>query len=353
MASGRPATARRALKRLNEKASPASGAKKRQDVHMMRRNASARMADQGVTHTQQVIQDELGWVFRGQPINDYGIDAQTEVVDGEDVRGRLLALQIKSGLTAFKEIGPGGWWFRPDRDHVQYWTNHSLPVVIVLYHPEMKRCHWQLVNQETLVKTSTGDWKLLVPGGQVLDASARELLRQAAEGDPYELRLRQLRLAKPWMDLLASGKRLVVDMEEWVNKSSGRGDISLGVDHEDGEKPEKLASWGVFLGLASYAEVVPKLFAWADARVHAETYDGTEYDQYRADCCIWNDEYEPFAAVPFEDWRRSLDAERIRPYRNGGGEVDFYRLELTLNELGKAFLVVDRFAMEGGRLLTR
>ena len=44
--------------------------------------------------------------------------------------------------------------------------------------------------------------------------------------------------------------------------------------------------------------------------------------------------------------------ERIRPYRNGGGEVDFYRLELTLNELGKAFLVVDRFAMEGGRLLT-
>jgi len=32
--------------------------------------------------------------------------------------------------------------------------------------------------------------------------------------------------------------------------------------------------------------------------------------------------------------------------------VDFWRLELTLNEPGKAFLVVDRFGMEGGRLLT-
>lgn len=117
MASGRPATARRALRRLKEKTSPASCAKKRQDIHVIRRKASARVADEGVTHTQQVIQDELGWVFRNQPTEDYGIDAQTEVVDGEDVRGRLLALQIKSGTSWFKETGPGGWWFRPDRDH--------------------------------------------------------------------------------------------------------------------------------------------------------------------------------------------------------------------------------------------
>jgi hypothetical protein len=58
-----------------------------------------------------------------------------------------------------------------------------------------RRCHWQLVNRETLVKTSAGGWKLLVPEGQVLDASAREPLQQAAEGHPYELGLRQLRLA--------------------------------------------------------------------------------------------------------------------------------------------------------------
>jgi len=32
--------------------------------------------------------------------------------------------------------------------------------------------------------------------------------------------------------------------------------------------------------------------------------------------------------------------------------VDFWRLELTLNELGRAFLVVDQFAREGGQQLT-
>ncbi|CNE48023.1 Uncharacterised protein [Mycobacterium tuberculosis] len=317
----------------------------------MRRNPSAKIASEGVTHTQQAIEDELGWLFRNQPTEDYGIDAQAEVVDGEAVRGRLLALQIKSGMSWFKEAGPGGWWFRPDQAHVQYWTNHSLPVVVVLYHPETKRCHWQLVNRETLVRTSTGGWKLMVPESQLLDASAREPLREAAEGDPYELRLRELRLAKPWMELLASGTRLVVDFEEWINKTSGRGTVSIGVDNEDGKEPEPLATWHFLPGPADYASAVPKLFAWADAYVHEETYDEAEHDQYEAECSIW-DEGEQFFTVSFEEWRRSLVARGIRPYRNGAGEVDFYRLELTLNELGKAFLVVDRFAMDGGRLLT-
>ncbi|BBJ39969.1 hypothetical protein SSPO_026870 [Streptomyces antimycoticus] len=47
---------------------------------------------------------------------------------GEDVRGRLLALQIKSGMSWFREAAPEGWWFRPDGEHVAYWLNHSLPV---------------------------------------------------------------------------------------------------------------------------------------------------------------------------------------------------------------------------------
>jgi hypothetical protein len=93
---------------------------------------------------------ELGWLFREQPTEDYGIDAHVEIVEHDDVRGRLLALQIKSGESWFRESGPSGRWFRPDAEHVQYWLNHSLPVVVVLYHPVTKRCHWQLVNRKTL-----------------------------------------------------------------------------------------------------------------------------------------------------------------------------------------------------------
>jgi hypothetical protein len=168
----------------------------------------------------------------------------------------------------------------------------------------------------------------------------------AAGGDPYELRLRELRLAKPWMDMLASGTRLVVDFEEWINKTSGRGSVSIGVDHEDGNEPEELVTWHFLVGPVSYAEAVPKLFAWADADVHEETYDDAEYEQYEAECSIW-DEGDQFFTESFAEWRRSRVAEGIRPYTNAAGEVDYFRIELTLNELGKAFLIVDNFAAEG------
>ena len=248
-----------------------------------------------------------------------------EVVDDEVVEGRLLALQIKSGISWFAETTTDGWWYRPDTDHVRYWTNHSLPVIVVLYHPDSKRCHWQLVNARTLVETTRGGWKVLVPKEQVLDKNARGILREAAGGDPYVLRIRELQLARPWMRLLLEDNRLVVDIEEWINKTSGRGTIALGVDKEDGEDPTSLASWGVFLGLSGYAEAVPKLFAWADVSVHEETYD---------------------------EWPATRGLTELRPYANTAGEVDHWRLELKLNELGKAFLVVDQFATGGSSQLT-
>ena len=183
-----------------------------------------------------------------------------------------------------------------------------------------------------------------VPEAQVLDGTAVAPLREAAEGDACVLRIRELQLARPWMAMLAGGRRLVIDIEEWVNKRSGRGAISLGVDNEDGRGPEELASWGVFLGMSSYAEVVPKLFAWADVCLHEETYDEAEHDLYEAECAIY-DEGERF------EWRRGRLQDGLHPYADDG-EIGYWRLELTLNELGRSFLVVDGFATDGGRQLT-
>ncbi|MFD2422677.1 DUF4365 domain-containing protein [Amycolatopsis pigmentata] len=150
------------------------------DERMMRREPSAKSASVGVTRTRLAVEEELGWLFREQPTEDFGIDAHMEVVDGEIVKGKLLALQIKSGRSFFQEKGPDGWWFRPHDDHVRYWTNHSLPVVLVMYRPETGQCYWQLINDRTLVETSTGGWKVLVPERQVLNEGARGPLRVAA-----------------------------------------------------------------------------------------------------------------------------------------------------------------------------
>ncbi len=90
--------------------------------------------------------------------------------------------------------------------------------------------------------------------------------------------------------MLASGTRLVVDFAEWVNKMSGRGSVSIGIDHEDSSEPKKLVSWHFLAGPRSYAEAVPKLFAWADSNMHEETY----YQVYEAECRFWNEDDELF-----------------------------------------------------------
>ena len=51
----------------------------------MRRKPSAKVASVGVAHAKLAIEEELGWLFREQPTEDYGIDAHAEVVDEETV----------------------------------------------------------------------------------------------------------------------------------------------------------------------------------------------------------------------------------------------------------------------------
>lgn len=300
---------------------------------------------------EEAVIDELKWLFREQPIEDYGIDAHVELVTGEEVTGALLGLQIKGGESYFREPSPNGWWFRPDSDDVHYWLNHSLPVMVVLVDTDTRRCYWQVVRREALIRTSRGGWKMEVPKAHVLDSTAAEPLYEAAQGDPYMLRIRELQLARPWMDLLASGKRLVVDIEEWVNKTSGRGAITLGIDNEDGEAPEEIVTWVVLLGMQSYAEVVPRLFAWADVSLHEETYADADYDAYEAECVRY-DEGDRFYVESFEDWTSGRSHDPLRPYANEADEVDRYRWELTLNDLGRAFLTVDGFAAKATSLLT-
>jgi hypothetical protein len=65
-------------------------------------------------------------------------------------------------------------------ERVQYWTNRSLPfVVVVLPHPETERGYWQLVNAETLVETSTDSWSLSYPTSTSSTSALGSLLQHA------------------------------------------------------------------------------------------------------------------------------------------------------------------------------
>ena len=95
----------------------------------------------GVAAVEKLFAD-IGWFFREQHVHDWGIDAHVEIVRDGRPTGELIALQIKSGTSFF--VGEDGEAvpFRMDAKHLQYWLEHSMPVVIVLYNPESDTAYW-------------------------------------------------------------------------------------------------------------------------------------------------------------------------------------------------------------------
>jgi hypothetical protein len=96
----------------------------------------------------QLFFAEHDWFFREQPILDQGIDAHIEIVENLQATGKLIGLQIKTGPSYFDVDVGDAFVYRPEQRHVSYWTNHSLPVVVVLYDPTTKKGYWQCVTEE-------------------------------------------------------------------------------------------------------------------------------------------------------------------------------------------------------------
>lgn len=146
----------------------------------MRRDAAQVRERKAVRRVDAIVSDELNWLFREQPMLDYGIDAQAEVVtDDELVTGRFLGLQIKGGDSYFVAArGNEGWVFRSDSNHLAYWLSYSVPVLVVIVDSD-DRAFWQVVTPFTVRETPKG-FAMTIPPSQPFDVSAREKLLEMA-----------------------------------------------------------------------------------------------------------------------------------------------------------------------------
>jgi len=123
----------------------------------------------------------MEWAFREQPLPDFGIDGQIEIVDSDrKATGRLIGCQVKSGPSYFDEKTSSGIVYRGDSEHLAYWLGHSLPVIVILHDQENDCCYWQVVDRKHVENTGKG-WKIEVPFSQVLDAGAKTSFERLAD----------------------------------------------------------------------------------------------------------------------------------------------------------------------------
>ena len=224
---------------------------------------------------------------------------------------------------------------------------HSLPILVVLHNPTTEATHWQVVKPGESSRERKRAGKLTVPTSQVFDESARVVLSRIADIPIEQRRFASLAFAKPWMKALKEDTRLFLKAEEWINKTSGRGSLTLFTRDENGQE-ETIQEWPfVMYPGQDYSTFLPVLFPWANLTVDAEKYDAYDEQEWHEECGFGDSEEGRYALhhEEYKDWHRGKP--RIRPYTISAGELALFQLELSLSEIGKAYLTLDKFLTEG------
>lgn len=103
-----------------------------------RRQLNATERD-GVNHIRKVVEHHNCVFNEIHRENDYGNDAFIELVDNENVTGKYLLVQIKSG-NSYNSIN--SCKIPASADHFNYWKNHKLPVIGIVYDPAEECGYW-------------------------------------------------------------------------------------------------------------------------------------------------------------------------------------------------------------------
>lgn len=256
----------------------------------------------GVNAVEEIFLNDFGWLFRDQPVLDFGIDAHVEVTEDGTPTGQLVGLQIKSGTSYFKYEREDAYTFHGEQRHLTYWTNHSLPIFLILHNPETQQTLWQRIESRLIREGKDGRWSIDVPKRNALSSEAAIYFKEGITRD--EISFRRFMLAVDYPIMREVERRPVfLHVEEWVNKTLGFRDANLYFDED--RKDEADNQFGRWLPTHDIDEYMYQWFPWADY----------EYTQHIEDA---------------------------------SGEMEVHALELSLNEIGQAFVRLEEFYQHGG-----
>jgi len=122
-------------------------------------NQAKRKGQSGQTYIEHYITEQFGWIYHDIPTeNDYGIDAYLEIVENTNVSGKLIGIQIKHGDSFFKNKTEGGFKYKGEDKHLNYYLNSEQPIIIIILDDLFKKKKWILFDIEKTMPLKNGWW---------------------------------------------------------------------------------------------------------------------------------------------------------------------------------------------------
>ncbi|MBQ7576770.1 MAG: DUF4365 domain-containing protein [Synergistaceae bacterium] len=248
-------------------------------------------------------------IFRTQREGSTGLNAHLEIT-GENPR--VVGLRVCTSEEADKSAR--GYIIRGDTEIAAYWLQHSLPVVIMVYEHERNKIFWESVSTENL-EIAGRKWEIIIPYENEYNDEAARRIANLTCTSPY---LARLALDKALIELISTGREIFLELDEWINQPSSRGNLRICIPGPDG---------GVYQWPFETSPDVPQvlslpgLFPWASMSIDEEFY----------------------SAKNFHDF----DTNTLAPYVIESGEIARFRFKLELNSLGKSFLAAEPYICRG------
>ena len=133
--------------------------------------------------------EQFNWIVREEAILDYGIDIQIEIKDNNIATGVLIALQVKGGNSHCRKDKNGDFIYRGKLRHLEYWNNHSLPVLFIWYNDFDKKIYWQNISKKSPnINILEKSWTLKIPSNNILNFDSKEkIINECFNCNDYQI----------------------------------------------------------------------------------------------------------------------------------------------------------------------
>lgn len=309
----------------------------------------------GIYSVAKIFSENFNWIFREQPINDFGIDGFVEItmlgLNLKDIIpiGKLFDVQIKSGKSFFKEAKDEYFIFRGSKKHLGYWLNQSIPVILIIYDKDSNLAYWQQVNISTTILT-TRSFKVQIPKKNVLNYNSRETLADIAYfKNNYQYKLWQLTTSRNEIELLID-QHLYLYIQISSSNNFNEYYISLLLTDKDCYNYNQLFycydddnanrfEYSFYLSKEkSLEEAIKDTLPWADLLLDEESFTDNLLTKFISEEILSYNEQDFFQDVM--DLKKENDFLKLACYLTDSYS---FKLDLKANELTFAFLKIDAF----------
>ena len=269
----------------------------------------------GLYYVSRISDGLTEFIFREQVSGTTGLDGHIEINRASFKSPRIIGVKV---FCADADNPRDSYSCNGSKDHLIYWFQHSIPILIMVYDGNLGKVFWEHLREDNIVVSELG-WSINVPKTQEYN---EEAMRNIYEIPSYSPNLSRMAVDRPWLDIIESGmNKLYIIAEESINRPARKGILKINIADLDG-KMEHIYDWPFFINPdLPFAYRFGELFPWASIRVDKDFYsvhaDGEEFDM--DSLC------------------------NIRPWKVEAGEIAHFRLEVSLSELGRSYLCADRF----------